>query len=539
MGLLRHKDVNFICCLVVAIAIAMTPLLNSLDNALYDLTPSSETNSAAGIVLIEIDEKSIASLGRWPWPRKVHAQLLKQLSEAQVNKLAYNIAFIDPDIHDLSGDKSLIEAFKLFNQVTLPLFPENGQLLYPFRSLTGIPNATFGHVDIPIDSDGTVRRVYLKAGLDAPSLPAFGLAARQDALSHSPFLPGRISPKPQLGIKHKWIRDYEVLIPALKNNTRYPTYSFIDLLEHRISPTLFKDKVVFVGIEAVGLEAKYMTAQGAISSTLFQASLYDSLKNESLLTPILAIWGLSYALLITSFAYMALFLFKQRKTPLFLTRSGTLLLLTLPTIALHFGYWLPLAPALGGLISCLAIALLQVTQNYSTSQRNDPVTALANRKMLNETLSAEWELSGRKKTPLSMLIIEIDHFKRFVDTFGLERADWVLARISPVLALHKRKHRDLIARYNADQLALLLPITPNNVAQSIAEKIRKDIEALDLEHVGTKNCLRVTASVGLATFKGEIDYSQTEFIEHAVNACREAKTLGGNRVINTLRDAEI
>lgn len=539
MSLLRHKDINFIFCLLITIGIAMTSLQEKLDNFFYDLIPSPSESEATDVVLIDIDEKSLAALGRWPWPRELHAQLLASLYKAEIGKLAYNIAFIDIDAGNPIGDDKLVKALNLFDTVTLPLFPENGQMLYPFRDKGIVTNAVFGHVDIPLDSDGQVRRAYLKAGLDTPSLPAFGLAAIQDAQVSSHLLPGRMNQYSHLGIKRKWIRDYEVLIPNLAIPHTFSRVSFVDALENQDLVNSLKGKTVFVGTEAIGLEAKYLTSQGVISSTTYQAILFDSLQSRSLLTPILSIWGLSYALLLITIIYSTLFLFSGRKVLQTLFLIGSISLLSLPVIAIQNSYWLPISPAAGGLIFCLLLWLFQAAQNYAPTRRNDTVTALANLRMFNETLETEWELSVRKKIPLSVLFIEIDYFKRFVDTFGVDRGDWVMARISPLLTLHKRKHRDLVARYDEQHLALILPLTPNNVAMSIADKIRKDVESLDIEHVGTKHCHSITTSIGVATYKGEANYSKEALIMHARTACNEAQKLGGNRVINTLRDAVV
>jgi diguanylate cyclase (GGDEF)-like protein len=92
-------------------------------------------------------------------------------------------------------------------------------------------------------------------------------------------------------------------------------------------------------------------------------------------------------------------------------------------------------------------------------------------------------------------MIEIDQFKRFFDTFGPERANWVQARIAQILLHHQRRTRDLCARTANAQFSVLLPMTTNAVALSLAEKIRADIQALHIEHVMSNQVVTVSAAV--------------------------------------------
>lgn len=540
MNLLRQKDIGFIFCQTCVLILALLPVSRSLDNSIYDLTVGTTVyKSDPGISLISIDAKSLEALGRWPWPRYLHAEMIDLLTKADTKTIGYNIAFIEPDYSENSSDDLLRQHVADHGNLVFPVFAERGITLLPFREGQAISGSSLGHVDIEVDPDGYVRRFYLKAGIDTPRWPAFGLTLLQRIENHTGFLPGTRSPSSRVGTHNKWQRDLEVLVPFSASAAPFPSYSFIDILEGNVSLELLKDRTVLVGIEATGIEPKFLVPganhREMLSGTWLQASLFYALKESTLLTPILSIWGLSYAILLTALLYSLIFFLKRLPILRTLVAVIAIGLLTLPILAIRFGYWLPLSPAVTGIASISLLYALTRLLSFDSERRNDNITDLANHRMLLETLRIEWEQSQRKHTPLSILMVEIDFFSRFTDTFGPERGDWVLARISPLLQQHKRKNRDLVARFNKDTFAILLPLTPFNIAQSLAEKIRRDIEELQIEHSGS-NCSNViTASVGFATRCDSSDSTCAnlpfhQLIDEALVALKQAKQKNGNCV---------
>jgi diguanylate cyclase (GGDEF)-like protein len=269
-----------------------------------------------------------------------------------------------------------------------------------------------------------------------------------------------------------------------------------------------------------------------LSGTALQANLYSALSNSTLLTPILSIWGVSYAVLITALLYSVLFFLARFPLIRGISIVACLVVFMLPLAATHYGYWLPIAPAFGGVSLVFIMLVARLLNRAGVEHRNDNITDLSNHRMFEETLQLEWEQSLRKRTPLSLILIEIDYFKRFIDTFGPERGDWLLARISPILQSHKRKTRDLVARYDGNTFAILLPVTPNNIALSIAEKIRSDIEDLQIEHTGSDSAKFITVSVGITTLhvtsQSNQNTSMDAFVLKSLKAVSKAHLQGGN-----------
>ena len=151
----------------------------------------------------------------------------------------------------------------------------------------------------------------------------------------------------------------------------------------------------------------------------------------------------------------------------------------------------------------------------------DGLTNIANRRLFDETLGLEWRRGARSASPLSLMMIDIDHFKRFNDERGHQAGDECLRRVAQTLQTAVHRAADLVARYGGEELAVLLPDTDAVHATQIAEQIRARVE----ETCG------VTVSIGLATIVPDRDHERTEeFVRKADLALYEAKRLGRNRV---------
>lgn len=532
----RHKDLGLLLCLALVLLVAFSPLQERLDSSLYDALPLQTTNASNQLLLIEIDDKSLQALGRWPWQRSVHARLIEQLTRMEVADIGYNIAFVEPDATPGSSDNLLKQAIALHGQVVLPVFAENGRTIHPFRSATPPEGARLGHVDIELDRDGYVRHAYLKAGINTPQWPAFALSLLADKYDINQLMLGTRNPALYSENGSKWVRNLEVLVP-FKHISSPTRYSFIDVLEGNIDPANLAGKTVMVGVSAAGLEPRFLVPSSStrrlVSGTQIQASLYAALVSGNLLTPIIPIWGVAFALLITISLYAFLFLFRRYQILNWLFLATFVLLLTLPPLAVHFGYWLSVAAAIVGICASLLLFLLYQLGRLNQKRRNDQVTDLANHRMFEETLEIEWEQARIKHTPLTLILLEVDFFRRFTETFGPERGDWVMARLSALLKNHKRKNRDMLARFDEDVFAVLLPITPNNIGISLAEKMRKEVEDLQIEHSGSEAARIITVSIGVSTHNARQDTpSPFQLLSATRTALENAQNEGGNRIVN-------
>jgi diguanylate cyclase (GGDEF)-like protein len=158
----------------------------------------------------------------------------------------------------------------------------------------------------------------------------------------------------------------------------------------------------------------------------------------------------------------------------------------------------------------------------SAERHTDLLTKLANRGCFDETLSEEYDRACRRGRPLSVLLIDIDHFKQFNDTFGHAEGDETLRQVAKLLRDTVRPN-DLAARYGGEEFVVILPNTPEEGAAVLAERLRRAI------HHHTWAHRAVTISVGVATVS---DGSRTtrELLKAADKGLYESKARGRNRV---------
>lgn len=158
----------------------------------------------------------------------------------------------------------------------------------------------------------------------------------------------------------------------------------------------------------------------------------------------------------------------------------------------------------------------------------DYLTGLYNRRHFSETYPRELERSKRYQQPLSIAIVDIDHFKRVNDTWGHSAGDLVLKSVASALLKYSRDI-DMVFRYGGEEFLILLPSTTKDGAQAAMEKLRHQIRNMDLREFG-KQIDQITVSVGVANCPQESTDANT-LIELADGRLYEAKKLGRDRVI--------
>jgi diguanylate cyclase (GGDEF)-like protein/PAS domain S-box-containing protein len=143
--------------------------------------------------------------------------------------------------------------------------------------------------------------------------------------------------------------------------------------------------------------------------------------------------------------------------------------------------------------------LLDANNKLEVFSYQDGLTGLANRRLYDKTLADEWLRALRGHTPISMILIDIDHFKEFNDHHGHIEGDKCLQQISRVLESIAARSTDLCARYGGEEFVLLLPNTKNEMAIKLAEKARQAVEDLMIPHGKSTISEYVTISAGVCS----------------------------------------
>jgi diguanylate cyclase (GGDEF)-like protein/PAS domain S-box-containing protein len=167
----------------------------------------------------------------------------------------------------------------------------------------------------------------------------------------------------------------------------------------------------------------------------------------------------------------------------------------------------------------------------------DPLTKIANRRHFDAFLEKEWQRAIRNAQPLSLVVLDVDHFKLYNDTLGHAAGDVCLQKVAQALEAHALRPTDLAARYGGEEFVLLFAETPHAAAARLAEAIRTTVEALQLPNPRSPTTPRITVSVGVATIvPTQLDEIEQLFV-CADRAMYAAKGAGRNRVETSVAGA--
>lgn len=162
----------------------------------------------------------------------------------------------------------------------------------------------------------------------------------------------------------------------------------------------------------------------------------------------------------------------------------------------------------------------------------DPLTHLYNRRSLMTMLDKEMQRAERKKTPLSLIMIDLDHFKKVNDLYGHQNGDHILVNVAKLSMVGLRSY-DFAARYGGEEFILVLPETSHDDALQVAERLRERIQTR--QFAGELKSLKITASMGVSTFPADSIFTMDELIRQADEALYRAKGAGRNRVVSMYR----
>lgn len=274
------------------------------DLLFYDAAASIESAAVPDdLIIVAIDDESLGSIGRWPWPRRVHAQLVRRLHEDGAKVVGLDILFPEPDALDPEGDAAFVEAIRDSARTVLPVVmevPQFGGLpleLLPAPAFADAARA-LAHVHVELDRDGLARSVYLREGLGDPHWLEFGETMLRVAdPQRATQLPGARAPSSSAGSALVWARDHHVLVPFLGPPGTVRRVSYARVLKGEYPPGTFADALVMVGATATGMSdnlATPVSGHGAhMPGVEFHANVLAALRDGttvSVLSSTLRMW---------------------------------------------------------------------------------------------------------------------------------------------------------------------------------------------------------------------------------------------------------
>lgn len=222
------------------------------------------------------------------------------------------------------------------------------------------------------------------------------------------------------------------------------------------------------------------------------------------------------------------FFYQTRLFMLLCVLAGALLLLAVWKISVH--QLEARERLLTKLVEERTRELAKANENLQDLANSDGLTKIGNRRRFESFLEDEWHRAIRFKTEISLILIDIDHFKNFNDTYGHQAGDACLQQVATAFAETIKRPTDLVARFGGEEFALVLGGTDSAGAFVIAEQAVGNVKCLRIEHASSKTDTHLTVSVGIATVFATFDNSIADLIKAADTALYEAKASGRDRI---------
>lgn len=320
--------------LTITFVLHATNLFSRVDNLIFDIGQRViQTAAPDDVVIVAIDQASLSQLGRWPWSRQVHADLLQLLKREQTAAIGFDVIFAEPELSNSAADRALAEAIAASGNVVLPILLEtiraNGQIVetLPLPSLMQ-PASDVGRVHAVLDQDSIARSIYLYEGMGAPVWQTFAQAilntAQQTATKNN-F--DYVVDSANLN-QHNLVRKEQRRVNFLGPPGHFYRMSYVQALKGEFPKGVFKDKIVLVGATALGMNDLLTTPVSGLGLPMagveFHANVLQSIRNQSLI----------------------------QQVPFWLAVIVVLLLSVMPLL------WIPTLPGLRGFVSTILFMVL-------------------------------------------------------------------------------------------------------------------------------------------------------------------------------------
>jgi len=481
-----------------------------LDLLTYDLIVNTFTpTSTDHTVIIEIDDKSIAYLGEWPWTRDVHAELLKTLYPYNVKAIGFDILFADNRYSTSEQDTLFADAIEQANNVVLPVSPRRD-------SLNGVPEllpqadlvqriSKLGHVDFEIDKDGIIRRSYLYAGYQRSIWPAFGLALAQVAY------PRQFNDNNFMTTGNDWVRRDPVLVnfSLPKEQSQLKHVSYIDVLNGNVKPLDLYNKIVLIGMNATAMSEQFATPitndHQTMSGVEINAHLVNSLINHTLMTQITPA---QFQIITAILALLSILIYSFTNATRLFTSLILLILVSLSLSAFMFiriSLWFPPIFIVGLQVLLYASfsliktnAMRKTISSLSHKIFNDSVTDLPNENALSQYIEKSIKVSSQAQ--LQLITLEVSKFKGISDLLGNEAGDEILNTIKSRLLSVLPNNAYLVRCNNAEfSICLAYLLSPEQV-KVICEQI---INALSPAYILQGDHFKLPVNMGVCNYPAD------------------------------------
>lgn len=561
----------------------LNSFINSIENRTFDLRQSIMINENAkkankDIVIVAIDDATyeyiLDNYGEWPLPRDVYAKVINYLEHQNPRIIAFDLMFVKSLKSKNEADKALIDAFNKYDNVftsmnfdnqaedlrTPPTLPKNISIdvknnsPIDFSSLTftncrtileGILNVSsnIGIINVSRSDDGVLRKMPLVVKYQDNYYPQLALKVGLSYLGdteaefeidkHSNF---------KIGDKKIYLdKDGSAILnwygPA-GTYTYIPMYQLIKAINGEKTELNydFSNKIIYFGTTAASLfDIKTVPTGKIYPGVEVQATYVNNIIDNNFIKKVDRGYTIALSILLALLIASVVTRVSSAFAASMMSLSTYLIYLLIAYYAIRFeNLWLeviyPLIFSILAFTCAYIIKYLIKSRDFEQQYRlatTDGLTELYNHRYFQEQMRMQVEQSKRYNNNFSLIIIDIDFFKKFNDTFGHQSGDAVLRQVAQTLKRNVRA-TDIVCRYGGEEMSIILPNTSKEEAQSTAEKICHRVADRKFKLAGDKET-NVTISLGVATFPNDGD-TASKIIDAADKRLYNAKHNGRNQV---------
>ncbi len=561
--------------------------VDSIENKTFDLRQNLAAKSktpSPNIAIITVDDASyeyiLDTYGEWPLPRDVYAKIVNYLEKQNVETIAFDLLFVKSMKSKPEADKALVEAITKNDNVYTainfdnqpddmrlpPALPDRLALHKDFVEkninlddltftncraiLPEIMNGTsnIGVINVSRADDGILRNMPVVVKYKDKYYPQLALKI---AMKHYPVISiNKNSANLFETLSKTSDPSRKIYTPAHNGNAilnwygpaqtfeTIPLYKVIKVANGEKTDLKynFQDKTVFIGTSVASLgDIKSVPTDKLFPGVEVQATYLNNILDNNFIQKAPVAVTVLVGLLIAALIAYAVLALESALAGTLITLFICADYLVIAYLMMRFGnVWLdivqPTLLAILAFICALIVKYLIKSRDFDRQYKlatTDGLTELYNHRYFQEQMKMNVEQSKRYENPFSLIIVDIDYFKKFNDTFGHQAGDAVLRQVAFMLKRNVRA-TDIVCRYGGEEMSIILPNTNAEAALTTAKLILERIEDRTFKLSEDKEG-KVTVSAGVATFPQDGE-TAVEIIEAADKRLYSAKNSGRNQV---------
>lgn len=562
-------------------------ILDTIENKTFDLRQNMIINSGykkanKDIVIIAIDDASyeyiLDKYGEWPLPRDIYAKIIHYLEAQNPQSIAFDLMFVKSIKSSTGADAALANAFKKYDNIYTamnmdnqsvelrvpielperlssivlnysrkidfePLSFQNCRAILP-EIIQATPN--IGMINVSRAEDGIIRKMPLFVKYQGKFYPqlafklGMGIIAKNENYKPVQYV---IDKNSNLLLNNRKIfidKDGSAILNWYGPTGTYlqiPMYKLIKAVETGEHDSFnFENKIIYFGTTASSLfDIKTVPVGKIYPGVEIQATYVNNLLDNNFITK--ANKTITFFLGVILAAITGYLVLNIASTGIitlsFISMYSIYTMFTYFAMKYHNMWFELVYPiVLGSLIFISAFVVKYIIKSRDFERQyilatTDGLTELYNHRYFQEQIKMQVEQAKRYEAPFSLIILDIDHFKKFNDTYGHQAGDAVLKQVAQLLK-HSVRATDIVCRYGGEEMSIILPNTSKEMAILTAKKICKRISEKRFRLSNTQES-NVTVSLGVSTFPDDGANAPT-IIEIADKRLYHSKNNGRNQV---------